>query len=501
MKAGDSKALLVILGNQLFPVKCLESANCETVFMAEDMGLCTDVRHHQQKIVLFLAAMRHYADTLREHGFTVHYHALDPSDDRDYESKLGDTISATGCNTIVHFEIEDRPMEQRIMAFAESRELDRVELESPMFLCSRARFREFAGAGDSLRMAEFYKAERRRQGILLDAEGSPEGGKWSFDADNRRKLPKDVEPPAVAETPSSKHAEKLIPVVSQTFEDHPGDAREFAWPATRDAALQRLDEFLVERFERFGPFEDAMTTRSDTVFHSVLSPVLNLGLVTPDEVVSRAVRHGRDNDIPLQSVEGFVRQLIGWREFVRGVYREFGERQADSNFWSAERRMTDDWYDASTGILPLDHTIEVCLRRGWTHHIPRLMVLGNLMTLCEIRPADAHRWFMEMFVDSSDWVMGPNVYGMGLFSDGGIFATKPYICGSNYLLKMSDYPRGEWCDVVDGLYWRFIDKHREFFAGNARLALMPRALDRIDDDRRSRIFGAAESFLERVTVS
>ena len=500
MSEGDSKALLVILGNQLFPLEYLESLDCAGVFMAEDMGLCTEVRHHQQKIVLFLAAMRHYADSLRDHGYTVHYHELDQSDGRQYEEKLGATIAATACDTIVHFEIEDKPMEQRIVTFAESEGLHRAELESPMFLCSRERFREFSDGKASLRMAEFYKDERYRQGLLIDADGTPEGGKWSFDADNRRKLPKDEEPPAINEPVPTKHTEELIPTVSRTFADHPGDAREFAWPVTRDAALKSLDDFLCNRFDRFGPFEDAMTTRSDTVFHSVLSPLLNLGLITPAEVVGCAVRHGRDHGVPLQSIEGFVRQLVGWREFIRGIYREYGERQATTNFWSATRRMTKDWYDATTGIVPLDHTIDVARRRGWAHHIPRLMVVGNLMTLCEIRPADAHRWFMEMFVDSADWVMGPNVYGMGIFSDGGIFATKPYICGSNYLLKMSDYPRGDWCDIVDGLYWRFIDRHRDFFAGNARLALMPRALDRIGDDRRERIFDAAESFLDRVTV-
>ena len=240
-----------------------------------------------------------------------------------------------------------------------------------------------------------------------------------------------------------------------------------------------------------------MTRRSPTVFHSLLSPCLNLGLLTPGDVIDKVLQ--RADDMPLQSVEGFVRQVIGWREFVRGIYREFSEKQEAANFWSHDRGLTDAWYEGNTGILPLDDTIKTAQRLGWTHHIPRLMVVANLMTLCEIRPAAAHRWFMEMFVDSSEWVMGPNVYGMGLFSDGGVFATKPYICGSNYLLKMSDYGKGPWCDIVDGLYWRFINKHREFFAGNPRLALMPRALDRISAQRRDRIFEAAEEFLERHT--
>ncbi|MEM9404223.1 MAG: FAD-binding domain-containing protein, partial [Pseudomonadota bacterium] len=197
----------------------------------------------------------------------------------------------------------------------------------------------------------------------------------------------------------------------------------------------------------------------------------------------------------LSSLEGFVRQIIGWREFIRGIYRHFDDKQSSTNYWGHERELTDAWYTGETGIPPLDDTIRTALDLGWTHHIPRLMVAANLMTLCEIRPESAWRWFMEMYVDSSEWVMGPNVFGMGLFSDGGIFATKPYICGSNYLLKMSDYPRGGWCDVVDGLYWRFIDKRRDFFTSQPRLALMTRALDRLKDERRDRIFAAAETFL------
>jgi deoxyribodipyrimidine photolyase-related protein len=500
MSIAGSKPLLVILGNQLFPLEHIDDVDVAGVFMAEDMGLCTYERHHQQKIVLFLAAMRHYADSLREKGFDVHYHELDPADGRPYEDKLRDTLAETGCGGIVHFEIEDKPMEERLVSFAKDNDLDRTEVRSPMFLCERDRFREYVGSKKSLRMADFYKHERQRLGILVDDDGEPDGGQWSFDADNRKKLPRSVEPPVLRRVERTSYVENLVPVVSKTFSDHPGDAGEFSWPVTRKAALQAVDDFLENRFADFGPYEDAMTTRSDTVFHSLLSPVLNLGLVTPEEVVKRALDAGRDRDVPMQSIEGFIRQVIGWREFVRGVYREFGERQAGSNFWSAERGMTDDWYEGTTGIVPLDHAIDTAIQRGWTHHIPRLMVLGNLMTLCEIRPPDAHRWFMEMYVDSSEWVMGPNVYGMGIFSDGGIFATKPYICGSNYLLKMSDYKRGDWCEVVDGLYWRFIGKHRDFFAGNARLALMPRALDRLDESRRDRIFSAAECFLEQVTT-
>ena len=489
--------MLVILGNQLFPQECLPPASEVAVFMAEDMGLCTYERHHQQKIVLFLAAMRSYADELRSAGYTVHYFELNECKTKSYEEKLEIALSESGSQSLTHFEVEDKPVERRLVSFASKHRLDRKELPSPMFTCSRAEFLKFASDRPRLQMADFYKQQRRRLGLLVDEAGEPVGGRWSFDADNRKKLPRKVTPPTIPWAKHTKHVTDVITIVESTFSDHPGTAADFCWPTTRRQALAWLDDFIAKRLEQFGPFEDALTTRSDTVFHSVLSPCLNLGLLTPTEIINKVM--SRADTVPLQSLEGFVRQVIGWREFVRGVYREHGDEQATSNFWSHERELTQSWYEGTTGIPPLDDAIDSALRLGWTHHIPRLMVLGNLMTLCEIQPQRAHRWFMEMFVDSSEWVMGPNVYGMGLFSDGGIFATKPYICGSNYLLKMSDYSKGPWCDIVDGLYWRFIDKHRDFFASNARLALMPKALDRLDRERRERIFTAAEDFLAEHT--
>jgi deoxyribodipyrimidine photolyase-related protein len=493
--------ILLVLGNQLFPPSRVAEQSAQTVFMAEDPGLCTYVRHHQQKIVLFLAAMRSYADELRDAGLEVIYHRLDPDSGLSYEDRLGQAVDESGAEEILHFEIEDKAMETRIMDFARDRGLKRSEIASPMFLCGRDEFAAFAESGSRLLMAEFYKAQRKRLSILIDEAGGPEGGQWSFDAENRKKLPRKIVPPEVTAAGRDPHVDDVIELVEAHFGDHPGKAAEFWWPTTRKQARAWLDEFVEQRLAGFGPYEDALTTRSETLFHSLLSPMLNMGLLTPDEVLDRVLDHADGHDVPLNSLEGFVRQVIGWREFIRGVYRQHSEEQDEANFFSHARELTDHWYDGTTGIPPLDDAIGAAQRLGWTHHIPRLMVLGNLMTLCEIRPRSAHRWFMEMFVDSSEWVMGPNVYGMGLFSDGGIFATKPYICGSNYLRKMSDYPGGEWCDVVDGLYWRFIHRHREFFASNPRLALMPKALDRLKKERREKIFDLAGDFLERFTAA
>jgi deoxyribodipyrimidine photolyase-related protein len=487
--------LLIILGNQLFAPEYLAAAESKHVFMAEDRDLCTYVRHHQQKLVLFLSAMRSYADEIENAGYQVTYHYLESSTGPTYEQRLKAVLNESGVTLFEHFEIEDKPFERRIAEFAERNGFERRVLQSPMFTCSRTAFSEFASNKSRLLMADFYKQQRRNLKVMVDADLNPTGGQWSFDADNRKKLPRSVQPPEITWSAPDAHSENVMELVRREFSDHPGDAGEFRWPTTRRQAREWLDDFVMNRLHDFGPYEDAMSTRSATNFHSVLSPCLNLGLLTPREIIDAVMT--RANEVPIQSLEGFVRQVIGWREFIRGVYQRYSEEQDATNFWRHERELPASWYDGTTGIPPLDDTIQTALRLGWTHHIPRLMVLGNLMTLCEIRPASAHRWFMEMFVDSSEWVMGPNVYGMGLFSDGGIFATKPYICGSNYLLKMSDYQKGPWCDIVDGLYWRFIDKHREFFQGNPRLALMPRALDRLDETRRSRIFQEAERFLEQ----
>ena len=489
--------MLLILGNQLFPRHYLPGPGETSVFMAEDIGLCTYEKHHQQKIVLFLAAMRAYADELRAAGYRVHYQQLDETDSRPIEDKLLAVMSDIDDTELLHFEVEDKAVETRLIAAASANNLQRSELSSPMFTCSRDEFAAYNDSSKKPHMAMFYKERRRKLDILMDSDGEPVGGKWSFDSENRKRLPKGVTPPAINWPEADKHVADVIEITERLFAGHPGNAREFGWPTTRAQALDWLDDFVSWRLADFGPYEDAMSTRSETVFHSLLSPYMNMGLLTPDEILEKVLETG--DSMPMQSVEGFVRQVIGWREFVRGIYRHFGEQQDTENFWSHDRELPASWYDGSTGIPPLDDAIQTAQRLGWGHHIQRLMVLGNLMTLCEINPQSAHRWFMEMYVDSSEWVMGPNVYGMGLFSDGGVFATKPYICGSNYLLKMSDYPKRPWCEIVDGLYWRFIDKHRDFFAGNPRLALMPRALDRLDAERRKRIFAAAEQFLEEHT--
>jgi len=500
---------LVILGNQLFPPTLLRSHAHLPVFMAEDLGLCTYVRHHRQKIVMFLAAMRAYRDELELRGFDVCYETLaeEGDADQDYESRLLRWMRQRGITALRTWEVEDKPFEQRLRAFAATHGVSIEFLPSPMFLTTREQFREWQST-HRLHMADFYRWQRQRLRVLLERDGKPLGRRWSFDEENRKALPRTLAIPPARVAPATAHVRDVIEIARRRFYAHSGELDARAWwlPTTRGQALGMLEDFLEHRLELFGPYEDALSDRDPFLFHSALTPALNLGLITPAEVLERTLQAAQRRRVPLESLEGFVRQLIGWREFIRGVYREHSERQERGNFFNHHRRLTIDWYQATTGLLPLDRLVRKAQRWGWAHHIERLMVAGNLMTLCEIEPGDAHRWFMEMFVDSSDWVMGPNVYGMALFADGGLFATKPYLCSSNYLRTMGDYGRprtGEmdWCEILDGLYWRFIDRHRGFFAGQPRLRQSVSLLDRMAAARRTRIFTAAEDFLGRVTAA
>lgn len=493
-----------MLGNQLFPEQYIRRFRHVPIFIAEDIGLCTYERHHKLKLVLFIAAMRAYEEGLRARGYHVEYHKFSNTTlhtGLSYEDKLADACTRHAVDELVYFEIEDKFMEQRIEHFCRDYKLSASILASPMFITSRAEFAAFRRRSARPLMASFYRQQRIKHQILVGAKDIPVGGKWSFDTENRKRLPKTMIVPEVITFGSARHTRKVQKLVNKHFRDHPGDAKTFWLPVSRDEALMALDDFFRHRFQHFGDFEDAISTRSTTLFHSTLSSSLNVGLLTPREVIMKAVSYADKNGVPLNNLEGFVRQILGWREFIRGIYRCDSEIQAQRNFWKHERQLTPAWYQGETGIPPLDDAIHTARRLGWLHHIQRLMIVGNMFTLCEIQPIAAHRWFMEMFVDASDWVMGPNVYGMALFSDGGIFATKPYLCGSNYMLKMSDYQRGPWCDIVDGLYWRFVAKHQDFFTKHPRLSFMVRSLKRLDVGRRQRIFRLAKRFLKATTLN
>lgn len=496
--AKKNSVLRIILGNQLFPITPSSYPADRSYFMAESHDLCTHYQYHQHKLVLFLANMRGHAQELKQKKYTIDYQELVSGELTSFLTKLEKYLDAHAHFTEVEiFEVEDKFFESALVEFSKKKNLTLSFLESPMFLSSRANFKAYLKTAKRPFMKTFYERERKRLKVLVE-QGKPLGNQWSFDEENRQALATHISIPDLPSNSGDLTTKSVIKLVEKEFASHPGQAVGYWMPTTREKWLSWLDNFIEERLEHFGPYQDALSTRKPFLFHSVLSPAVNMGVLTPLEIVRSVEDAFHKHKLPLNSIEGFIRQVMGWREFVRGVYQNFSEKEETTNFWNHKKTLTSHWYEGNFGIPPLDEAIAKTMRWGYLHHIERLMVVGNMMTLLEIDPKEAHRWFMELFVDSSDWVMGPNVYGMALFSDGGIFATKPYICGSNYYRKMGKYPKGDWCDVVDGLYWGFIEKHVDFFKKNPRLSMMVRTLDKMDSSRKKDIFSAARDYKKKI---
>ena len=489
--------LFIILGNQLFHPKYLSPYKDHLFFMAEDYNLCTFEKHHKLKILLFLSSMRSFKDELKSKNFNVFYRDGSKDFKLSYETKLEKVIKEKKIKEISFFEIEDKFFEKRILSLIKKNSLKVNQIKTPMFLINRDEFKSYLTKNKRPFMANFYKIVRTKMNLLMNKNGTPKGNKWSFDEENRKKLPNSIKIPKISKVKETKETTILKKFISSNFKNHPGDLDKFWFPTTRNDANKWLDEFLKERIKLFCDYEDEVTDKSNTVFHSALSALINLVLITPNEILEKLKKI--ENKVPINSLEGYIRQIIGWREFMRGMYQNFDQRLEKTNFFNHKRKMKNTWYNGATGLDPLDHAINNAKNFGWSHHIERLMILANIMNLCEIHPKQVYKWFMEMFVDSSDWVMSPNVYGMGLFSDGGIFATKPYICGSSYFLKMMHFKKGPWCDVMDGLYWKFIDRHKTFFLKNPRLAMMVRISEKMNKERKTRIFKAANNFIKENT--
>ena len=513
-------ALTLILGNQLYRQWLggpdLQLGPGDTVVMVEDLGVASAYRYHKLRLLHTFVAMRSFRDALVEQGIRVRYFELPESEGPTFFERLGLELSDQQSPELRVAEIADPGFQHNLEAFCLATGVQLTVLPSPDFLESAADSRRWFEGKRRPFMKAFYERQRKRLGLLLEADGSPTGGQWSFDADNRKRLPKGYTEPALPVVLPSCHDGAIRELVGRYFPDNPGELGALFVPYDHTGADSWLACFLQERFADFGPYEDALSGHFDSLNHSLLSPLLNIGLLNPAAVIhaafDQAAGHQAAKDhgdslspspssIPLASLEGFVRQVIGWREFVRGIHLCHGERQSQANFWNHQRGLSTCWQDGTTGLLPLDQAIKRANRLGYNHHIERLMVISNVMLLCEVQPREVYQWFMERYLDSYDWVMGPNVYGMGQMSDGGIFATKPYICGSNYILKMGDFRRGPWCEIWDGLYWRFIDRHRQFFQTNPRLAMMVRLLDRMDTAKRERLFNQADQFISETTTS
>ena len=382
--------------------------------------------------------------------------------------------------------VVDYTLEKRIKAAAQELDVRIYWYDSPGFLLNQDEVENDFRKKKFHFMSTFYKKQRRRYNLLIDEKGEPEGGKWSFDLENRKKLPKGIQIPEVINFEYDNN--KILSghrFIDEFFQENIGTSENFNYPVDHTQSKSAFDHFLKEKFELFGAYEDAISKDEHTLFHSILTPYLNIGLITPKEIIEKVIDYTKMNKIPLNSVEGFLRQIIGWREFIRGVYTTDGVKQRTKNYWGFKKNVPKAFYDASTNLTPVDNTISRCLKYGYSHHIERLMILGNIMILSRFDPDSVYKWFMEFFIDSYDWVMVPNIYGMSQFADGGLMSTKPYISGSNYILKMSNYKKGEWSGIWDALYWEFINSNREFFLKNHRMAMMVSMYDKKTKDVRS----------------
>ena len=470
----------------------------EPVFLVEEFLFFNHYRFHRRKLAFHRASMRYYAHLLSSKGFQVTYITAD--EQRNDVRHLVAELAMTGVRCIRFEDPVDDWLSRRMASACASAGINAERSPSGLFLNTESELNHWFEDRKRYFQTDFYIHQRKQRGILTDESGGPLNGKWSFDAENRERWPKGRPAPEFRGASRSPWHEEAEQYVRVNFPNNPG-AVSVGWeyPVTHAQAEDWLEAFLQQRFAGFGKFEDAMVVKEPVLHHSVLTPLLNTGLLTAEQVIGRTLTFSESNSIPFNSLEGFIRQVLGWREFIRAVYIREGRRQRTTNYWGFNRPMPASFYSGTTGILPVDSVIKKLLDTGYNHHIERLMVLGNFMLLCEIGPDDVYRWFMELYIDAYDWVMVPNVYGMSQFADGGLMCTKPYISGSNYLLKMSDFPSDPaWTTVWDALFWRFMHVHRDFFGQNPRLGMLLRTLDKMDPSRRSALFNKADQFLSDI---
>jgi deoxyribodipyrimidine photolyase-related protein len=486
-------AVYLVLPHQLFEQPPIPEG-ITTVLLLEEPLFFTQFSFHRAKLVYHRATMRFYAEHLRARGYQVRYlEARELEESETVENTLSELLEPSE-PTIYAVDPTDDWVRRKLQRAGENLRARMIFLNSPGFILSGAERRHYADGKKRLQMADFYRMVRRSRGILMQGD-SPVGGQYSYDTENRKRLPKGEPTPETPRFPDSSFVKEAKKYVDRRFPDAPGEWHSLA-PGTYAEAREALNRFLTERVERFGDYQDAVQPEEVVLFHSLLSPAINAGLLTPEEVVETTLAHAEQHEVPLNSLEGFLRQLVGWREFMLIAYEKLGPRMRSRNFFGFERPMPKAFYTGETGLKPTDEVIRRVLRYGYAHHIERLMFLGNPMLLCEIDPDEVYRWFMELFIDAYDWVMVPNVYGMSQFADGGLITTKPYVSSSNYIRKMSPYGKGNWATVWDALFWRFVEKRRGLFESNPRMKMMARHLERMGEEKLSGHLNVAEGYLK-----
>lgn len=491
------KAINLIFPNQLFEHSQLLE-NGFPIFLVEELLFFKHYNFHKQKIAFHRATMKHYEAFLISKNIEVDY--IESSKDISDIRELIPYLKSLGITNITYIDPVDNWLQKRIAKGCLDNSIEKNVYDSPLFLNTKEDLQPFFRSDKKkYHQTSFYTAQRNNRHILIDPDGKPTGGKWTFDAENRKKYPAKKIPPAIQFPDVDSFYKEALEYVDKNFSTNIGQlTTNGLYPTNFKTSKLWFQQFLEQRFLEFGTYEDAIVAENSILNHSVLTPMLNIGLITPAYVIEQSIAFAETNNIPINSLEGFVRQIIGWREFIRGMYESRGSDERTRNFWGFTKKIPKSFYDGTTGIYPIDQTIKKTLETGYCHHIERLMVLGNFMLLCEFDPDEVYRWFMELFIDSYDWVMVPNVYGMSQFADGGLMATKPYISGSNYLMKMSNYKKGEWQAVWDGLFWRFMDTHRSFFRQNPRLGMLVAMFDKMPQEKRHKHLENAELYLAQL---
>ena len=490
----NKDSINIILPNQLFRKSELIDNGSKTYLIEENLFF-NYYKFHKQKIAFQRSSMKKYMTFLESKGLEVIYvnSYEDISDIRIFLKQIDKAIKIVSI-----YEPIDNWIAKRM--FNDNNNFDFTIHDNPLFINKSQDLTSFFRPDKkNFSHAVFYKQQRKKMGILMDESNNPIGGKFSFDADNRKKYPKSLKPPVISNNKSDSYWLEAIDYTEKYFKDNYGSiTKEPLYPNDFKQADKWFDAFLSDRFKQFGDYEDAIVSSEVHLNHSILTPCLNTGLLNPIDIVAKCQSYAMKYNIPLNSLEGFIRQVIGWREFIRGMYVAKGTFSRTKNFWSYKRKIPSSFYSGTTGIDPVDDSINKTIDYAYCHHIERLMILGNFMLLCQFDPNEVYKWFMELFIDAYDWVMVPNVYGMSQFADGGLFATKPYISSSNYIKKMSNYKDGDWCLVWDSLYWNFIKTHASFFKSNPRLSMMVHLYNKMSVDKKDAHSLRSENFLKNL---
>lgn len=503
--------LRFLLGDQLTrsvsALRDLEKKR-DTVLMVEVADETTYVPHHPQKIVFILSAMRHFAEALKKDGINVDYVKLDdPKNTGSFTGELQRALKRHTSDSVVMTEPGEWRVLQMMQDWRETLPVPLTIREDDRFIASLDEFSAWAQGRKQLRMEYFYRDMRKKTGFLMEGD-DPLGGAWNFDADNRKALPKNHTPPKRKRFVPDAVTQDVIALVKKRFDSHYGAVEPFGWAVTRTDALKALDDFIKQGMESFGDYQDAMQAGAPFLYHSLISPYLNVGLLTAEEVCARVDRLARDEKIPLNAAEGFIRQIIGWREYVRGLYWLKMPDYAAANALGAKRALPAFFWTGKTTMNCLHQCIGDTLENAYAHHIQRLMVIGNFSLLAGLDPKEVQDWFLAVYADAFEWVELPNVSGMALFADGGVMASKPYAASGAYIDRMSDYCQGcayspkertgsKACPF-NYLYWDFLARNADQLSRNPRMGMPYKNLRAMDEKRRQEIARDAAAFLKTI---